>query len=281
MAHKHFKQGRAAIACAARLVARSMGVGAVATAVDLTTLWLLVSVKGLSPRLASAPALGLGIGTQFVGNKLVAFRDRSPAWVRQGMQFLAVELCGLAANLWLYDLAVAHIRAPYLLLRLGTTNLVYFGLCLPLWSRIFAGQPIEKRAPDGHHETSGQVAWMRSDRHYETFGRWRGEERADEGFPVRPVVHGLSVPTERGRRAAPIWEPAQTVPDGTKPHDVAPAAATAPATPSPATAEVAAAPPVERGCTRDEDCAVAWLDSTCCDGCGKIPGTRAWYAEAA
>jgi putative flippase GtrA len=119
------------------IVLRSMGVGAIATAVDFGLLALLVSGLGVDPRLASAPALALGVVAQFVGNKLVAFRDHSRAWLRQGALFFAVEALGFAANLVLYDLAMRATSGPYLLVRLVTTNVVYFGLCLPLWARIF------------------------------------------------------------------------------------------------------------------------------------------------
>ena len=123
------------------LVARSMAVGFLATIIDLGTLALLVSGLGVHPRVASVPALSLGIVAQFVGNKLFAFGDRSRAWVRQGLQFLAVEALGFAANLVLYDLVIANTSLPYLPVRLGTTNVVYFGICLPLWSRIFRPAP--------------------------------------------------------------------------------------------------------------------------------------------
>jgi putative flippase GtrA len=114
-----------------------MAVGSIATIMDLGTLALLVSGLHLSARLASAPALVLGIAAQFVGNKLFAFGDRSRAWMRQGAQFLAVEALGFVANLVIFDVVMAHTRLPYLAVRLCTTNLVYFGICLPLWSRIF------------------------------------------------------------------------------------------------------------------------------------------------
>ena len=116
---------------------RSAAVGVLATAADLVTLAILVSGFHFSPRAASLPALALGIGVQFVGNKLFAFGDQSRAWVRQGAQFLGVEVLGFIANLVLFDFAVTHTHLPYLPLRLVTTNLVYFGICLPLWSRIF------------------------------------------------------------------------------------------------------------------------------------------------
>jgi putative flippase GtrA len=121
----------------ALVVARSCGVGIAATLTDLTTLAVLVQTVHLSPRVASLPALTLGIAVQFVGNKLFAFNDRSRAWMRQGAQFLGVEALGFIANLALFDFAVTHTSVPYLPLRLLTTNLVYFVICLPLWSRIF------------------------------------------------------------------------------------------------------------------------------------------------
>jgi len=118
-----------------------MAVGSIATIMDLGVLTFLVSGLGLSARIASAPALALGIAAQFVGNKLFAFGDRSRAWVRQGLQFLAVEALGFVANLGIFDLCMTHTRLPYLGVRLCTTNLVYFGICLPLWSCIFRPAP--------------------------------------------------------------------------------------------------------------------------------------------
>lgn len=124
-------------------VARSAIIGILATLTDLTALALLVSGFGMSPRLASMPALALGIAVQFVGNKWFAFGDRSPAWLRQGAQFLGVETLGFVANLLLFDLALRFTHLPYLPLRLLTTNLVYFAICLPLWSLIFKNRTEE------------------------------------------------------------------------------------------------------------------------------------------
>lgn len=121
----------------AGVVLRSAGVGAIATVADLMVLAVLVSGFELSPRLASVPALALGVAAQFVGNKLFAFRDRSSRWGTQGAQFLGVEAIGFVMNLVLFDLFVTHSTLPYPLIRIITTSLVYFGICLPLWSRIF------------------------------------------------------------------------------------------------------------------------------------------------
>jgi putative flippase GtrA len=119
------------------VVARSAGVGLLATVSDLVALAVLVGGLGVSPRAASVPALALGIAVQFVGNKWFAFGDRSPRWLSQGVRFMGVETLGFVANLVLFDLAVTLTKLPYLPLRLLTTNVVYFAICLPLWSLIF------------------------------------------------------------------------------------------------------------------------------------------------
>ncbi len=113
-----------------------MSVGVLATGVDLATLGGL-TWAGVPVRVASVVALSLGVGLQFVGNKWFAFRDRSGAWLKQGGAFLGVEALGFAANLALFDVAVRALPAPILLVRMLTTSLVYFGLCLPLWSLVF------------------------------------------------------------------------------------------------------------------------------------------------
>lgn len=119
--------------------ARSAAVGLVATALDFVVLSLLVTGLAVPARLASLPALALGVGVQFLGNKWLAFRDPSPEWLRQGVLFLAVEALGLLCNLALFDRLIAWTPLPYLLCRVLSTSLVYFGVCLPLWARIFAG----------------------------------------------------------------------------------------------------------------------------------------------
>jgi putative flippase GtrA len=124
-------------------VARSAAIGALATLTDLVALTVLVSGFGLSPRLASVPALVIGIALQFVGNKWFAFGDQSRDWLRQGTQFLGVEALGFTANLLLFDLAIRFTALPYLPLRLLTTSIVYFALCLPLWSLIFRNRSQE------------------------------------------------------------------------------------------------------------------------------------------
>ena len=126
---------------------RSAGVGLFATGTDLALLALLVSALDVPVRVASVVALTSGMAVQFFGNKLLAFRDRSSRWLSQGAQFLGVETLGFLLNIALYDLALTHTHLPYFPLRLGTTSLVYFLVCFPLWLRIFKPEARAAAAP--------------------------------------------------------------------------------------------------------------------------------------
>jgi putative flippase GtrA len=120
---------------------RSAGVGVLATGTDLALLAVLVSALHVPVRLASVAALTSGIFVQFIGNKLLAFGDRSNRWLAQGAQFLGAETLGFLLNVALYDLAITHTELPYFPVRLATTSIVYFLVCFPLWLRIFR-QPL-------------------------------------------------------------------------------------------------------------------------------------------
>lgn len=121
-----------------RTLSRSAVVGLVATGLDFLVLITLVSGFGVPPRSASLPALSLGIAAQFIGNKWLAFRDPARAWLRQAACFLGIEALGLACNALCFDrlLVVSHL--PYVVCRVLSTSIVYFGVCLPLWSRLFS-----------------------------------------------------------------------------------------------------------------------------------------------
>lgn len=121
-----------------RTLSRSAVVGAGATALDFLCLVSLVSGLGVSARAASIPALSVGIVAQFVGNKVFAFRDKSPDWVRQAAWFLAIEALGFACNAVLFDRLLVLSHLPYVVCRMLSTSTVYFCVCLPLWSRLFS-----------------------------------------------------------------------------------------------------------------------------------------------
>jgi putative flippase GtrA len=111
-------------------------VGVAATLADLATLAVLCDVLGLPPRAANVPALVVGVVVQFVGNKLFAFRDRSPAWLEQGARFVLVEAGAFALNALAF--AVLCTALPYIAARLVGTALVYALYSYPMWRRIFA-----------------------------------------------------------------------------------------------------------------------------------------------
>ena len=121
----------------AQTLLRSLAVGAGATLLDLGVLAILVSGLSVAPKVASLPALSIGILWQFIGNKWFAFEDRSEQWGKQGALFLVVESLGFIANLLLFNFAITHFSLPYLLVRLIVTSIVYFAICYPLWSLIF------------------------------------------------------------------------------------------------------------------------------------------------
>ncbi len=122
-----------------RTFTRSAAVGVVATAVDFLSLIGLVSGLGFPARMASLPALSLGIAVQFFGNKWLAFRDPSRDWLRQVTSFLAIEALGFACNAFCFDRLLAITHLPYVVCRVLSTSIVYFAVCLPLWSRLFSG----------------------------------------------------------------------------------------------------------------------------------------------
>lgn len=127
-------------------VVRSAAVGTFVTLVDLTLLVALVSGCGISARVVSPVLLVFGIVLQFLGNKLFAFQNPSRAWGRQAVAFLGVEALGFVGNAIAYDLAVRVLPLPYFVTRLCTTSLVYFTICLPLWTRIFQANGSVKEA---------------------------------------------------------------------------------------------------------------------------------------
>lgn len=127
-----------------RTLSRSAVVGLVATGLDFLVLIALVSGLGLPARTASLPALSLGIAAQFVGNKWVAFRDPSRDWLRQAGCFLAIEALGFACNALCFDRLLVLTHLPYVVCRALSTSLVYFGVCLPLWSRLFSSEDRSK-----------------------------------------------------------------------------------------------------------------------------------------
>jgi putative flippase GtrA len=115
--------------------------GIAATASDLATLAVLVSVFHLDARLANVPALVVGGVVNFLGNRYFAFRAHRGHAGKQAAGYTAVELVALALNGLLYDTALRLVpgaRAVYWLVRLVTSHAVFLGWSYPLWRKVFA-----------------------------------------------------------------------------------------------------------------------------------------------
>jgi putative flippase GtrA len=115
--------------------------GVAATASDLVTLALLVSVFHVDARLASVPALVVGGVVNFLGNRHYAFRAGRGDAGKQAAGYTAVEVVALALNGLLYDTVMRLVPAArplYWLVRLITSHAVFLGWSYPLWRRVFA-----------------------------------------------------------------------------------------------------------------------------------------------
>jgi putative flippase GtrA len=120
---------------------RAGAAGVAATAIDLGTLALLVSVFHVDPRLASLPALVAGGIANFIGNRHFAFRAQEGDLRTQVFGYAITELVALALNGLLYDTTLRLVPAAagvYWLVRLVTSHVVFLGWSYPLWRRVFA-----------------------------------------------------------------------------------------------------------------------------------------------
>lgn len=119
------------------VLTRGAAVGLAATAVDLALLTLLLHAAHLPLRVASPAALLAGVAVQFAGSRAVTFRARGEHWLPQALGFALVEALSFAANVALTELASRALRLPPTVVRVPVTSLVYVGVSLPLWSRVF------------------------------------------------------------------------------------------------------------------------------------------------
>lgn len=124
-----------------RVFLRSVGVGLLATGVDIALLWLFIHFAGFTPAQANLPALLVGMAVQYVGNKYVAFEDRSSDHLRQGSLFALVEGGTLGLNALGFHFLVTLTDVPYPLARVGVTLAVYLAFSFPLWRLIFRPSP--------------------------------------------------------------------------------------------------------------------------------------------
>jgi len=102
---------------------------------------VLVSLVGLSPRVASVPALVVGGVVNFLGNRHFAFRASGGSLVRQALLYTVVEVAALGANGLLFEIVMRSLPASlawaYVPVRLVTSHLVFLAWSYPLWRLVF------------------------------------------------------------------------------------------------------------------------------------------------
>jgi len=123
------------LALLARLLS-ALGVGGVATLVDLSTLTALVELVGLSPEQANLPSLLAGGAVQFLGSRSVVFKASGPLH-QHLVGFVLVECVTLALNAVLFYLLVRMAPSYYPVLRLGSSFIVFVGFSFPAWHWVF------------------------------------------------------------------------------------------------------------------------------------------------
>ncbi|MFK8000579.1 MAG: GtrA family protein [Polyangiales bacterium] len=116
----------------------ALGIGGLATLVDLGLLLVLVEILGLSPEAANVPALLGGAVVQFVGCRQLVFRKGKRSVRSTLLPFAIVEVGTLLLNAFLFVALVRLLPVPYAALRLLTTFVVFVGFSFPAWHWVFA-----------------------------------------------------------------------------------------------------------------------------------------------
>lgn len=116
------------------LLAAGFG-GAVGTALDISLLVLLVE-SGWSVPVAAFVAAGVGAATNFVLNKYIAFRDRSPISLPQLARFGLVAVTTALLMALAMNIVAVQLGAPYVLAKLGCAAVIFAVWTFPAQRRI-------------------------------------------------------------------------------------------------------------------------------------------------
>jgi putative flippase GtrA len=106
----------------------------------------LTELAGLSPRVASVPALVVSSIVMFFGQKYFAFGGRGKPTTRELLLFALVQVGGLVLTALLFELVVRLVPflfAHYVLARILVTNLVWLGYSFPLYHLVFPGPKVQ------------------------------------------------------------------------------------------------------------------------------------------
>ena len=118
-----------------RQIAAAGVAGAVATAVDVVTLVLLVENHVSIPVAAFLGAVA-GAVMNFVLNKYLAFRDRSPVTARQLGRFGIVAVASALLMALAMKIAAVELGMPYLVAKLVCAVAVFAGWSYPAQRRL-------------------------------------------------------------------------------------------------------------------------------------------------
>jgi len=116
------------------LPAAALG-GGIATAVDVTTLVLLVHA-GVAVALAAFSGATIGAVTCFAWNKYVAFRDRSPITVQQLGRFGIVAVATALLMAFAMHVVAVKLGVPLVPAKLGCSAAVFLAWTFPAQRRL-------------------------------------------------------------------------------------------------------------------------------------------------
>lgn len=136
--HKAMTQPATSFGALVKRLMSAIGIGGLATLVDLGLLVVLVELFGLSPEAANIPALLGGAVVQFVGCRELVFRKGKRSVRSTLVPFALVEVGTLLLNAFLFIALVKLLPVPYAALRLLTTFIVFVGFSFPAWHWVFA-----------------------------------------------------------------------------------------------------------------------------------------------
>lgn len=127
-------------------LAKSIVTGGAASLVDMSVLVLLVEIFHVTPSTANLPALVVGSGIQFWGNRSFVFGvTGAHGWKRQAFLFALIEVASIALNWVSFYLLLRWTSVHYAMLRPVIGAVIYLGFSYPIWGKIFRAPNLVER----------------------------------------------------------------------------------------------------------------------------------------
>lgn len=127
---------------------QSLSVGGTASLANFGLLALLVEKFHFLPQEANLPTLLLGSLIQFWGHRHWVFYSRAGMSKNSGYQlrrFIAGEIVSCFFGNLLFNFFTENSQGHYILARVASTSLIYWGISFPLWRFIFSESGNESR----------------------------------------------------------------------------------------------------------------------------------------